>query len=229
MESLCSKLKFQRKDFLMSEQKKPGPNITPSPDGPYLVIDLEKFSNQNGPIETKKTIALCRCGGSANKPFCDGTHSKIGFSSAKLEDRVEDKRENYEGEQITIHDNRGICAHAGRCTDGLATVFRLLQEPWIDPNASDSREISGVISKCPSGALSYSADGVEHRDREGETAIFVAPNGPYLVSGGPELIETSRAEGASTEHFTLCRCGGSKNKPFCDGTHWHIQFKDDKN
>ena len=58
----------------MSEQKKPGPNITPSPDGPYLVKDLEKLSNQNGPIQAKKTIALCRCGGSANKPFCDGTH-----------------------------------------------------------------------------------------------------------------------------------------------------------
>ncbi|MGB5896106.1 MAG: CDGSH iron-sulfur domain-containing protein [Ignavibacteriaceae bacterium] len=190
---------------------------------------MEKFSNQNGPIETKRTLALCRCGGSANKPFCDGTHSKIGFSSAKLDGRVEDKRENYEGDQITVHDNRGICAHAGRCTDGLPSVFRLQQEPWIDPNASDAEEISEVIGKCPSGALSYSVDSVEHPDREGEPSIFVAPNGPYLVTGGPELIETSRAQGVSTEHFTLCRCGGSKNKPFCDGTHWHIQFKDDKN
>jgi len=213
----------------MSEQKNQKPTITPSPDGPYLVKNLEKFSNQNGPIETKKTLALCRCGKSANKPFCDGTHSKIGFSSAKLENRVEDKRENYEGKQIIIHDNRGICAHAGRCTDGIPSVFRLRQEPWIDPNAADVQKISATISQCPSGALSYSTEGVEHRDREGEPSIFVAPNGPYLVSGGPELIETSRAEGASLEHFTLCRCGGSKNKPFCDGTHWHIKFKDDKN
>ena len=213
----------------MSEQTKVRPNITPSPDGPYLVKNLEKFANQNGPIETRSTLALCRCGGSANKPFCDGTHAKIGFSSAKLEGRVEDKLENYEGEQITIHDNRGICAHAGRCTDGLPSIFRLKQEPWIDPNTAGSEEIIAVIGKCPSGALSYSIDGVEHRDREGEPAIFVAPNGPYVVSGGPELLETPRGEGASTEHFTLCRCGGSKNKPFCDGTHWHIQFKDDKN
>ena len=213
----------------MSEQNKPKPNITPSPDGPYLVKDLEKFANQKGPIETKKTLALCRCGGSANKPFCDGTHAKIGFSSAKLDGGVEDKRENYEGEHITIHDNRGICAHAGRCTDGLPSVFRLKQEPWIEPNAPNSEEIGSVIKKCPSGALSYSVDGVEHRDREGDPAIFVSPNGPYVVSGGPDLLETSRGEGASTEHFTLCRCGGSKNKPFCDGTHWHIHFKDDKN
>ena len=213
----------------MSEQNKSRPNITPTPDGPYLVKDLENFSNQNGPIDTMNTLALCRCGGSANKPFCDGTHAKIGFSSAKLDGRVEDKLENYESEQITIHDNRGICAHAGRCTDGLPSVFRLKQEPWIDVDAVGSEEIIAVIGKCPSGALSYSVEGVEHRSREGRPAIFVAPNGPYVVSGGPELLETPRGDGASTEHFTLCRCGGSKNKPFCDGTHWHINFKDDKN
>lgn len=213
----------------MNKQQKPKPNITPTPDGPYLVKDIEKFANQKGPVKTRETMALCRCGGSANKPFCDGTHAKIGFSSAKLESRVEDKRENYEGDQITVHDNRGICAHAGRCTDGLSQVFRLNQEPWIDPNASNPEEIIAVIRKCPSGALSYSVGGVEHRDRKGEPAIFVSPNGPYVVSGGAELLETPRGEGSSTEHFTLCRCGGSKNKPFCDGTHWHIQFEDDKN
>ncbi len=213
----------------MSGQNKSRPNITPTSDGPYLVKDLENFTNHNVPIDTMNTRALCRCGGSENKPFCDGTHAKIGFSSAKLEGRIEDKLENYEGEQITIHDNRGICAHAGRCTDGLPSVFRLKQEPWIDMNAARSEEIIAVIGKCPSGALSYSIEGVEHRDREGEPAIFVAPNGPYVVSGAPELLETPRGEGASTEHFDLCRCGGSKNKPFCDGTHWHIKFKDDKN
>lgn len=62
-----------------------------------------------------------------------------------------------------------------------------------------------------------------------EPAIFVSPDGPYVVTGGPDLVDTARGEGASTEHFTLCRCGGSKNKPFCDGTHWHIKFADEKN
>jgi len=204
-------------------------NITPTSDGPYLAKNLMNFANQKGPIEIKETMALCRCGGSANKPFCDGTHSKIGFSSAKLEGRVEDNRENYVGEEITVHDNRGICAHAGRCTDGLASVFRLKEEPWIHPDAASRDEIIATIRKCPSGALSYSVDDLEHRDREGEPTIFVAPNGPYVVSGGPALRDTTRVEGASKEHFTLCRCGGSKNKPFCDGTHWYNKFTDDKN
>ena len=204
-------------------------SITPTTNGPYLVKHLKDFANQKGPIGTKETMALCRCGGSANKPFCDGTHAKIGFSSAKLEGRVEDKRENYQGKKITIHDNRGICAHAGRCTDGLPSVFRLKEEPWIDPDATSADEIIATIQKCPSGALSYSVDDVEHRDRDGEPTIFVAPNGPYVVSGGPDLSDTIRLEGTSQEHFTMCRCGGSKNKPFCDGTHWHIKFEDDKN
>ena len=211
----------------MSSKKKP--SITPTPDGPYVVKDLKNFANQKGAIENRETMALCRCGGSGNKPFCDGTHNKIGFSSAKLEGRVEDKRENYKGKKITIHDNRGICAHAGRCTDGLTSVFRLKEEPWIHPDAANVEEIIVTIQKCPSGALSYSIDDVEHRDRDVEPTIFVAPNGPYVVSGGPDLVDTRRAEGASKEHFTMCRCGGSKNKPFCDGTHWYKEFTDDKN
>lgn len=174
------------------------------------------------------TATSCaRCGGSANKPFCDGTHTTNGFSSGKAADRVPDARESYAGAEITIHDNRGICAHAGACTDGLPSVFRLKQEPWIDPAGASAPDIVDTVRKCPSGALSYSIDGIEHRDRA--PAIFVAPNGPYVVTGGPELADTPRGDGASTEHFTLCRCGGSRNKPFCDGSHWKRNFTDDHN
>ncbi len=205
------------------------PSIKPTPDGPYVVKNLQRLSNRKGAIEARATMALCRCGGSSNKPFCDGTHAKIGFSSAKLEGRVPDKREDYEAEKITIHDDRGICAHAGRCTDGLSSVFRLKQEPWIDPQGAPAEEISETIRKCPSGALSYTVDGVEHRDRGGAAAIFVSPNGPYVVASVAQLLDTPRGAGVSTEHYTLCRCGGSKNKPFCDGSHWHNNFSDNKN
>ncbi len=63
--------------------------------------------------------------------------------------------------------------------------------------------------------------------------VTVSKDGPYEVAGGPEL-RAEPAEGPqprpdSGEHYTLCRCGGSKNKPFCDGTHWEIEFKDDRN
>lgn len=211
----------------MSDSKKP--IIQPMKDGPYLVSGLEKLANAKGPVETGDKYALCRCGGSENKPFCDGTHGKINFSSEKLPGRVEDKRDNYPGKDITVHDNRGICAHAGYCTDGLPSAFRLKEEPFVDPDGAPAEDVARQTRMCPSGALSHSIDDEEHRDQERDPQIFIAPHGPYVVQGGPELRDTERGEGASTEHWTMCRCGGSKNKPFCDGTHWYNKFQDDKN
>ena len=109
----------------MSAENKP--TINPAPNGPYLVEGLESLQNRKGPLEAKPRMALCRCGGSQNKPFCDGTHKSNGFSSEKLDGRTPDQRENYAGKDVTIHDNRGICAHAGRCTDGLPAAFSTMR------------------------------------------------------------------------------------------------------
>lgn len=211
----------------MNERQKP--SIECSADGPYIVRNVEKLQNSKGEsIPAKRVIALCRCGASANKPFCDGTHSEVGFSGKKLTDGSANKRRNYVGQKITIHDNRGICSHASFCTEGLASVFRLNSKPWIDPEGAEIEAIIETIRKCPSGALSYSIEGVEYRDQERESTISVSKDGPYCVSGGIELKDQSWGEGASEEHYTLCRCGASKNKPLCDGTHWHIKFTDEK-
>jgi CDGSH-type Zn-finger protein len=212
------------------------PKIACLPNGPYYLLneftpkEIPNICNsKGGPCLTIPGVALCRCGGSGNKPFCDGTHGKIGFSDKKETDGSLDKRTDYVGKGITIHDNRGTCAHAAHCTDTLPSVFKLKKEPWIDPDGAPVKEIIGTVKKCPSGALSHSVDGVEHRDQDREPMVTVTKDGPYAITGGIELIDQPRGEGASTEHYTLCRCGGSKNKPFCDGTHWHIGFKDEKN
>jgi len=203
------------------------PTIECKANGPYLVRNLDDVRDwRGGRIETKPVMALCRCGGSASKPFCDGTHQKTGFSSARLADPSADKRERYRGARITIHDNRSICAHAGYCTDGLGSVFKYKSEPWIDPAGGSVEAIVETIRKCPSGALSYSLDAHEGVDQQRAPAITVTKGGPYAVVGGVRLLGQSHAQGASTEHYTLCRCGGSRNKPFCDGTHWSIGFKD---
>ncbi|MEE9262923.1 MAG: CDGSH iron-sulfur domain-containing protein [Vicinamibacteria bacterium] len=211
----------------MTEKKKPTVSILE--DGPYLVKGLEHLRSADGALQAQETMALCRCGGSKNKPFCDGTHAKLGFSGKNTADSSKDKRESYEGTAITVHDNRSICAHAGYCTEGLPSVFRMKERPWIAPVSASADEVIATVGQCPSGALSFSVDGVEHRDQEQEPSIMVAKNGPYVVSGGPELIDVPRAEGASSNHYTLCRCGGSKNKPFCDGAHWSIKFDDTNN
>ena len=215
---------------MASTKEGPQPAIECSQNGPYLVRSLQNLRNSKDEgIPTKPVIALCRCGGSAKKPFCDGTHSKLGFSSQKVAEGTRDKRQDYVGKGITIHDNRSICSHAGFCTDRLASVFRPKTKPWIDPDGAPIEEVIDAVKRCPSGALSYSIDGVEHRDQDRAPMITVSKDGPYLVTGGVELEVESRAEGASEEHYTLCRCGASKNKPFCDGTHWSVKFTDDKN
>ena len=65
------------------------------------------------------------------------------------------------------------------------------------------------------------------RDRGGDPAVALAPNGPYVVRGGAELVGAELNQGGTTDHMTLCRCGASQNKPFCSGAHWNVQFDED--
>ncbi|WP_135611046.1 CDGSH iron-sulfur domain-containing protein [Methanococcoides sp. AM1] len=206
------------------------PSIQPSTNGPYLVKDLKNLKNSKGDtFEPQPMAALCRCGQSSNKPFCDGTHLKVGFSGEKSEDRQPDMVDDYVGEKITIHDNRGVCSHRGYCTDNLPTVFRMKQEPWIDPDGASVEDIIRVIEMCPSGALSYTKDGVLHKELDREPGVTVTKDGPHDVVGGIELDDPDGNTPESKEHYTLCRCGASKNKPFCSGEHWYVEFKDEKN
>ncbi len=109
----------------MPAEKAKQPSIECAKNGPYLVRGVETFTNSQGDaIPTRRTIALCRCGASKNKPFCDGSHDRVGFNSNKRDGRVEDQLDIFPGEGITIRDNRGICSHAGFCTDGCPAVWR---------------------------------------------------------------------------------------------------------
>ena len=211
------------------------PRIAPLPNGPYYLINntdpvkVDQLQDDRGvALSTVAGIALCRCGHSKNKPFCDGTHSVIGFSSNTDAPKANDKRKDYVGSKITIHDNRAICAHAKECIKNSA-VFNSESRPWINPDGATVESIIQTVKGCPSGALSYSIDGVEHRDQERAPMVTVAKDGPYVITGGIELVgDIHFGEGASREHYTLCRCGASGNKPFCDGSHLDIGFRDGK-
>lgn len=228
---------------VQGHQLKEKPKILLLPNGPYYLLNdmepkvVENLQNSEGqPLSTLRGVALCRCGASKNKPFCDGTHGTIGFSSEnKTQDNkpiIKDKRKNYVGKEITIHDNRKICSHAAECVNNLPSVFKFNTRPWINPDAADKQQIINTIKKCPSGALGYSIDDIEYKEQERMSLVTVLKDGPYTITGGINLIgdNIQFAEGFSKEHYTLCRCGASSNKPFCDGMHITINFKDeDKN
>ena len=210
-------------------EKKNNPAIKTLKNGPYVASKLSDFKTSNGDcIKIQNTMVLCRCGQSKNKPFCDATHVKINFNSAKKEGRQPDQVDDYIGKGVTIHDNRGVCSHVGYCTDNLPSVFLMGKEPWIDPNGAPVADVIRVIKMCPSGALSYSVEGKKHDTLDREPGVSLRKDGPYTVVGGIQLEDYDKSTPQSKEHYTLCRCGGSKNKPFCDGTHWSNNFKHDE-
>src|SRR5271166_749578 len=213
------------------------PAIVTAKNGPYLVTNVPAVRTPLGEnLTLPPQLALCRCGGSATKPFCDGTHASSGFTDDKDPNRVPDQRDTYPGQQVTIFDNRGICQHSGLCTDRLPTVFRTDAEPFVTPSGGRMDEIIRAVRDCPSGALSLAFDGEEGRDLVDwhgvrEQAIEITQDGPYRVTGGLPLTDAAgadvpRAALSSREHYALCRCGHSQNKPFCSGMHWYIEFRD---
>jgi CDGSH-type Zn-finger protein/truncated hemoglobin YjbI/ferredoxin len=204
-------------------------------DGPYLVTNPDRLRSWLGvDMPTMPQMALCRCGQSASKPLCDGTHADIGFTDTKDPGRVPDRLDSYVGLQVTVHDNRGTCAHSGFCTDRVPTVFQREADAFVAPSGGRMDEIIRAVRACPSGALSLEL--TEHEDRElvdqdREPAIEVSRDGPYRITGGIPLLDAqrnpvARNAGASLEHYSLCRCGRSLSKPFCSGMHWYVEFQD---
>jgi CDGSH-type Zn-finger protein/truncated hemoglobin YjbI/ferredoxin len=213
------------------------PSIRIAHNGPLLALNVGDIHDWLGrPFPVRPLAALCRCGASAIKPYCDGSHARVGFDEAKDPARVPDRRDAYAGQQVTIFDNRGTCQHSGFCTDRLSTVFRLKADPFVAPSGGRMDEIIRAVRDCPSGALSYGIDGKEARadvDYHATRApgIEVSKDGPYRVTGGVDLLDAdgkavAQNAGASLEHVALCRCGHAQNKPFCTGMHWYVEFRD---
>ena len=201
------------------------PIIEERDGGPLVAKNVSRLIGTEGEeIDVKPALALCRCGASKKKPFCDGSHNEVGFNSRPSDDRTPDRLETYEGSEISVHYNRLVCSHAGECGK-MKAVFDPAQNPWIRPDNGAADNIIEVIKVCPSGALSYSLPGQPAQHATTDTAgISIEPNGPYRVAAIP--LGTARAmEGACAAKYVLCRCGASKNKPYCDGTHSDIGWK----
>ncbi len=198
---------------------------------PFSIVDV-KIENYNGEeYETPRVVSLCRCGQSKNKPFCDGTHGTVEFNNEREKEKKHDAKA-YDDEKITVYYDRYLCKHIGKCTNGYPEIFDSGRVPWIElKNETNLDKLIEVIKKCPSGALSYK---LENENREtvyhDEQKIKIEKNGSINITGGIKLIDDNKSEDIldSREHYSLCRCGGSKHKPFCDGTHIDIGFEGQK-
>lgn len=126
----------------------------------------------------------------------------------------------YEDERIRVLWEPSLCIHVRNCVRGLPEVFDAESRPWIRVEAADADRIAETVTRCPTGALHFDRlDGGPQEDPVGETVVEPRPNGPLFVRG---RIRIEDAEGHLVREDTrvaLCRCGGSANKPFCDGTH----------
>lgn len=195
-------------------------------NGPLVVKGVDRIVGSDGvEIEAKPVMALCRCGGSSTKPFCDGTHNENGFDSHSGEPSGRDRVIVYEGKDATVHYNPRICSHAAECGRLASHVFNPGQKPWVQPDNGSVADIEAVVRSCPSGALRMTRDGAPVHLYADRAEITIEKNGPYWVLGVGAPVGPL-AEAMDTRKYVLCRCGKSGNKPYCDGTHHDEGWKE---
>ena len=203
--------------------------ITPIANGPLMLsAEGEPFpvlqGHPGGDVQPEKKVFLCRCGESANKPYCDGAHAVAGYSDENRCDR--DQTLDVAAPGITVHFNRAICSGAGECVRGLPAVFVSGEKDWIRPDQASVAEVMEVVLRCPSGAMTYSVDGQLVTRDETDVAVRIVKDGPYEVAGPIELDAPKWSVNASRTSFALCRCGKSANAPFCDYSHGEQGWQD---
>ncbi len=179
------------------------------------------------PMEAPAEFELCRCGKSSRKPFCDATHERERFDGDEVADRRPraERARVIKGRDVVMTDDLSLCTHAGHCGDRFTDVWDMIRST-ADPAVRE--RLQGMVELCPSGRLGHAPSvDAEPVEPAFEPAIAVIRDGPLWVRGG---IPVESADGSTYEvrnRVTLCRCGHSNNKPFCDGTHKVVGFRDD--
>lgn len=212
--------------------------ITVTKDGPYVVkggVPLEteeivyddagdcRAYRRTTTYPLRQQYALCRCGQSKNRPFCDGTHAEAGFDGTEAGDRAPflEGAEITPGPTLTLADDRHLCSHAGFC-HRAGGIWNLVK--FSDPESRETA-IEEACNCAPGRLVVYdnaTGEAIE-RDREPSVAVIEDPaageDGPLRVRGGIPVIGADGEPYEVRNRVALCRCGRSGNKPFCDGRH----------
>ena len=226
-------------------ESKTGVRVVISKDGPYRVsgeIPLSRqtiVTDEEGGSETwqegktfpaQETYALCRCGQSKKKPFCDGTHTQIKFDGTETASREPylKQAQLLDGPVLALTDAESLCAF-GRFCDPHGKVWNQVarsDEPRI--RASFVRQ----VENCPAGRL-VAWDKAAGKPLEPKLPVSIGLiedpaqqcSGPLWLRGGIAVVAADGFAYEVRNRVTLCRCGQSRNKPFCDGTHAAIKFR----
>lgn len=237
------------KDYKVQKGTKVAPekfHITILSDGPLLVYGMPPMKQQFIMLNDRREpwffkagksfktdpepTALCRCGESKNKPYCDGAHMHADWEpelTASTEPLL-DGAVLYKGPRVYLSDNESFCAFARMC-DAHGQVWNLVEQDSDEAEKLTIRE----ANHCPAGRLSaWNKTTGEPYEPELEPSLglvedpAIGVSGPLWIMGG---IPISSDEGFTYEvrnRVTLCRCGRSSNKPYCNGAHASAKWKD---
>ncbi len=222
-----------------------GIRITVTKNGPYfvdglvpmtvesIVCDSDGESEQwreDTRLSDRPSCGLCRCGQSDSKPVCDGSHLMVGFDGTEVASRepYADAAQTVRGARYDLADDKALCADARFC-HRAGTVWHRIHEDSDEAAAT----VAAECEHCPSGRyVLIDKDTSEPIEPEFEPSIaFVedtgaAVSGPIWVRGGIEVVSADGEPYEVRNRVTLCRCGQSGNKPFCDGSHVECGFHD---
>ncbi len=215
------------------------PRIKVTKDGPYEVHNIEQITQYkiipdeegasedyraDGSYEVKSNpVYVCRCGRSHNKPFCDGAHQAAPWDSEETAGfaPLEEGAEYFDGPNLRLADNQKFCAYARFC-DAKGRVWNLVGRGTPGADKQAIRE----AMLCPAGRLimyNKETGAAYEPEYEPEVSVLDDPvigrQGPIFAKGGIEVESVSGRSYEVRNRQTLCRCGRSHNKPFCDGSH----------
>lgn len=217
------------------------PSIRVRPEGPYLVKGADllrmKFATneegrpvswfERGEIEVDETYALCRCGASDKKPFCDGTHREVDWEpeeTAELSSGPE-RRKEYAGNETKLTDDEDLCWHSGFCAREDTSAWKLARKGELDEHQREL--LVDMARSCPSGRLQlHMPPDADADEPELKQRIGVVDDGPLVIQGAIPLESAGGQDYELRNRMSLCRCGASSNKPFCDAAHADVEFED---